>query len=149
VLQIVAYQPPVHRIGGDEADQQCHRHDEPERRCCRIGAPPELHLQDHHRGHHAGHQQVHRQQFRDEGAGDRAGVGAAEHVAHEQRLEHHPAERKTKGVFESDLAQAGEAKNVREHSAGEDTDAVASDAMHGRSQGLAPTRRDVLLVQSG
>jgi hypothetical protein len=59
------------------------------------------------------------------------------------------AERKTKGVFESDLAQAGEAKNVREHSAGEDTDAVASDAMHGRSQGLAPTRRDVLLVQSG
>src|SRR3984893_596329 len=25
VLQIVAYQPPVHRIGDDEADQQCHR----------------------------------------------------------------------------------------------------------------------------
>jgi hypothetical protein len=61
-------------------------------------------------------------------------------------LEHRPAEGETKCVFESDLEQTAEAQFAREHSTGEDTD--ARDTMHSRSQGLAPTHDDVLLVQS-
>jgi hypothetical protein len=52
-------------------------------------------------------------------------------------------------ALEGDLRQALEAEDVREHSAGEDADAIARNAVHRRSQGLAPLRRDILLVRSG
>jgi hypothetical protein len=64
-------------------------------------------------------------------------------------LEHHPAEGETKSVFESDLGQAGYAEDAREHRAGKDTDAIAGNAMHGRSQSLPPLCRDVLFVRAG
>ena len=146
VFQVVAHQPPVHRIGEDRADKQRHRHDEPEHRRGWTTAA-EVHLQQHHGRDHAGHQQVHRQKLGYERAGQRARVGAADHVAHEQRLENHPAEGKAQNVFEDHLPPPAEMQHACERRAHKNADAVTGDTVHGRAQRLPPARRGILLVQ--
>jgi predicted RecB family nuclease len=55
MFQIVAHQPPVHRVGKGEADQQRHRHHEPEYRRGRSGRLSNQRPQNHHCRHHARH----------------------------------------------------------------------------------------------
>ena len=99
VLEAVCHEPPVHGIGGDEPNEQRHRHHKPECGCVRAGRRREHHSQDHHRGNHTSHEEIHRKQFGDERATECAFVRSPRHVAHEQCLENRPAERKAQHVF--------------------------------------------------
>jgi hypothetical protein len=87
--------------------------------------------------------------FRHECIGERGPIRAAGRVAHEQRLKNRPAKAEAQNIFDDHLGQAGNADDARNHRAGENAEAVAGDAMHGRSQRLAPARGGVAFVQSG
>jgi hypothetical protein len=64
-----------------------------------------------------------------------------------KRLEDRPPEGETQNVLDRHLDEPGQTEDAREHGAREDADAVAGNAMHGRSQGLSPARGDVLLMR--
>ena len=64
-------------------------------------------------------------------------------------LKNRPAEAEAEHVFERDVSEMRQRQERSDRGAGQDTYTVASHAMHGRAQHLAPAHGDIAFMQAG